>query len=63
MRYTLAKNKRDMLTLAEEVVFIEDYIALHSMQFHSNFYHTFSITGEIERLRLWISFGCYKWRP
>lgn len=52
MRYTLAQNKRDMLTLAEEVVFIEDYIALHSMQFHPNFYHTFSITGEIERLRM-----------
>lgn len=50
MRYTLAQNKRDMLTLREEVRFIEDYIAMYSMQFHPNFYHTFSITARIDQL-------------
>ncbi|WP_293924853.1 sensor histidine kinase [Sphingobacterium sp. UBA6320] len=50
MRYTLAQNKRDLLPLSEEVGFIEDYIALHSMQFYPHFYHTFSIEGAIDKL-------------
>lgn len=50
MRYTLAQHKRSLLPLTEEVGFIGDYIALHSMQFSPHFYYLFSIDGDIDGL-------------